>query len=333
MHEKKSYVLDLNSNEYQGFPGLSEVVGDGLTGRKFLLLGATGFVGHYTRVLLEAVGATVVLSTHQSIPQFPPGSLGLANWITLDIADKESTSRGLDSVRPDYVINAARHGFARGESEFPPMWNVNVKGVENLLDALIDHPEATLVHVGSSTEYGPSDKPMAEDHPLNPIGAFGRTKALATGLVEAWAKGFARKAGVVRPFKIYGPGEHSFRLIPSALHAVTHGVPLPLLENSRRDYIHVWDVASSIIRVALIASAKVPILNVGTGVSHSPREVIRLLEEVTGRKVPLVADVIDADPIDATEWYAETSRMQADLAWSPDVGLREGLKSWWETIS
>lgn len=337
-----------------------------MRGSRVLLLGATGFVGHYTSALLHALGAHVIGSTRkstlddesnphlvgrvdgsggggsgergswksdESVAHAGVSAAGVSQWVTVDIADRESVGRALENVAPDIVINSSRHGFARGESGFGPMWSVNLFGVANVLDALASFPGVKCVQVGSSTEYEPSSLPLAEDAPERPVGDFGRTKAAASRLVTTWAMGSGRDAAIVRPFKIYGPGEHSFRFLPALFRALTDGVALPLAENTRRDYVHAWDVASSVIRAATVASPEVPCFSVGTGASHSPHEVVALAEAVTGRRVPIAEGGLEADPIDAPEWRADTSRMEREWGWVPDISLEEGLRSWWQQIS
>ena len=332
MGEDYSDFFGPDVSTYSGFLSLVGAVG-ALSSETALLFGASGFVGRYTGALLSALGVRVVGATSATPEDVAPHS-GINSWVRADLGDSKSLNAALDDVKPDLVINSARHGFARGaEESFEPMWSVNALGVGYLLEALREYPQARIVQVGSSTEYQPSSKPLAENSPKEPVGDFGRSKVAASALVTSWARGFGRKAAIVRPFKIYGPGEHRHRFLPTLFDAVLTGTQVPLAEGTRRDYVHVWDVAGSIVRAALVASDEVPEFSVGTGVSHSPADVVELVESITGKQVAIAPGAMPSDPIDVAEWRADTTAMRQQLGWMPEVSLEEGLHAWWQQIS
>jgi len=65
-----------------------------------------------------------------------------------------------------------------------------------------------------------------------------------------------RQAGVVRPFSIYGPGGQPHKLVPTLLRCAERGEVFPMLADvSRRDLVHVGDVADGCVRAAARRSA------------------------------------------------------------------------------
>lgn len=303
-----------------------------LRGKTALLLGARGFVGHYLSTLLTSVGVRVVGTT--TVPgKVPAPTAGVRHWLSADSTNQDSLKSAFDAARPDMVINLSRHGFPRGDSDFSSMWAANTVGVMNLLNVLSGFPQCTLIQVGSSTEYEPSAGALGAETPIRPVGDFGRTKAAASLLVETWATGHGRPASVVRPFTIYGPGQHSNRFLPVLFRAVEAGKKVSLVGDTRRDYVHAGDVATSILRASLLASEKVPQFAVGTGVSFSPREVVAFVEETVGRKISIARRAKASDPIDVPEWRADSHDLRQRLGWECQVALQDGIEAWWRKIS
>lgn len=348
--QNSSSVLD--PREYTGFEQLRRAVPGGFGAGRVVVFGASGFLGRYVSALLRGLEVAVVATSRRSRDTDQPSLVGqrqgdrsrtfsqgenvadeAIEWSNVDVTDQASVTDALDRFEPTIVINCSREGFARGHFAFHPLWATNTVGTVRILEALTGHPETVFVQVGSSTEYEPSNSPLSPESPVGPLGDFGRTKAVASDLIQTWAMGFGRRATVVQPFKIYGPGEQSFRFLPRVFQSITDGTALHLVENSRRDYVHAWDVAAAIIRACSAASPEVPRFTVGTGVSHSPRDVVSIVESVTGKVVGVLASELKREPIDVPEWRADTSKMEQIWGWAPEVSLEEGLRLWWQTIS
>jgi UDP-glucose 4-epimerase/UDP-arabinose 4-epimerase len=84
-----------------------------------------------------------------------------------------------------------------------------------------------------------------------------------------------------------------------------------------RDYIHVSDLAQAhIVAVeSLLNGGPSNRFNVGTGSGFSVREVVRAVEEVTGKKVPYkVGPRREGDP---AALVADSTRLRQALGWTP----------------
>jgi dTDP-4-dehydrorhamnose reductase len=131
----------------------------------------------------------------------------------LGVSRSELDVRSLDACRHlvtpdvDAVVNAAAWTDVDGaETAEAEAFAVNATGAANLAVATRE-AGARLVHI--STDYvfdGTATTPYHEDSPLNPLGAYGRTKAAAEWAVRAEHPG----PQIVRTAWLYGPGAKSF---------------------------------------------------------------------------------------------------------------------------
>jgi UDP-glucose 4-epimerase len=84
-----------------------------------------------------------------------------------------------------------------------------------------------------------------------------------------------------------------------------------------RDYIHVSDLAQAHILALehLLRGGASNQFNVGTGTGHSVMEVVRAVEDVTGKKVPYVMG--PRRPGDPPALVAGADKLRSVLQWQP----------------
>jgi UDP-glucose 4-epimerase len=94
-----------------------------------------------------------------------------------------------------------------------------------------------------------------------------------------------------------------------------------------RDYIHVLDLAQthSLALQTLLDGHESAFYNVGIGKGYSNREVIDMVESVTGKKVNV--KVVPKRAGDADALYASNEKIKIDLNWEPKYGLTEIIES------
>ncbi len=90
-----------------------------------------------------------------------------------------------------------------------------------------------------------------------------------------------------------------------------------------RDFTYVDDVVEANI---LAATTKIEgeVLNVGGGSRISVNELIKLLEDATGKKADI--EYIEKQKGDVRDTLADTSKISNELNWEPNVKIEEGLK-------
>ena len=125
----------------------------------------------------------------------------------LDITDLNSVKKTIKEHEPDVVINCAAMTDVDGcENNLELAFKVNALGARNLAMAS-EMVDAKFVQI--STDYvfdGTKDSPRVEFDSINPVTAYGRTKALG----EKFAQQFCRKSFVVRTAWLYGAHGKNF---------------------------------------------------------------------------------------------------------------------------
>jgi dTDP-4-dehydrorhamnose reductase len=157
---------------------------------RWLITGCNGMLG---RDLLAALGNRDVIACTRT---------------DLDVTDAEAAQKVIDKARPDVVANcAAWTAVDDAEEHEDAAFAVNAVGAANLARACAKH-SAALVHI--STDYvfdGLAESPYAEDSPLSPRCAYGRTKAAGEWAVQAI---LAERSWIVRTAWLYGAGGPNF---------------------------------------------------------------------------------------------------------------------------
>jgi UDP-glucose 4-epimerase len=218
---------------------------------------------------------------------------------------------------------------------------VNAGGSLALLVAMRDAGVDRIVFSSTAAVYGdPESVPIPETARLHPTNVYGDTK-LAMDLMlagEASARGLAavslRYFNVVGSYR--GQGERhtpETHLIPLALEAAlgrreeiaVFGTDYPTADGTAiRDYIHVEDLARAhLLALDALKPGRHEVYNLGNGSGFSVREVLAVVERVTGAPLPVVERPRRAgDPV---ELVASSDRARVELGWSPTKPTLEAM--------
>lgn len=105
----------------------------------------------------------------------------------LDITSKEAVSTFVNLHNIQLIVNCAGYtNVDRAESDEATALRVNAEAVANLAEAM-HHVDGTLIHVSTDYVFGGNRNniPCTEEEPVNPTGAYGRTKLAGERAAEA----------------------------------------------------------------------------------------------------------------------------------------------------
>jgi UDP-glucose 4-epimerase len=277
---------------------------------RVLVAGGAGYIGSHTaRELLDrGIEVTIFDDFSTGRRELVPGGEAV-EIVEGDLMDKEAVRAAFRKRRFEAVLHFASL-IQVGESYRDPAkyYTHNLDTSLNLLDAMREAGVRNFIFSSSAAVYGvPEVVPIPEDHPLKPINPYGQTKLFVERILEDYGRAYGLRYVSLRYFNAAGadPGgrmgemhDPETHLIPNILlHLLdrapaleVYGTDFPTPDGTAvRDYIHVTDLAAAhaLALEKLLAGGKSLVLNLGTNRGYSVLEVIRKVEEVTGRKVSI----------------------------------------------
>jgi UDP-glucose 4-epimerase len=281
----------------------------GAVARRILLLGGTGFIGINLARRLRAGGHHVIVTGRDGLPIGEAAAFAVAE--------------GLDTVvhLASALIPSSTEAAYREE-------RVRIGEPTERLAAGLAGTGVRLVFLSSGgTIYGVTDRPFArEDDPCAPISWYGRAKLEAEEAIRA-APGLRHL--IARPSNPYGPHQRlggAQGLVSAILGRLSEGRPLPVWGDgsSVRDYLHIDDLADTLAGL-IERGVEGTTINLGSGTGHSLLEVVRTVEQVTGRAVAL--DFQPARAVDVPRLVLDVSRLRA-LGLHRARPLHEGVRDY-----
>ncbi len=275
---------------------------------KVLILGSSGFVG-------KALVAPLLQSGKVSVTGYSSSTLDLTarDWVErlCHVADQETI-----------LIVTARS--RRGEDRFAS-FSEDIAIAANVAECLSKRRVKKCLYFSTLSAYGDAVTNLAitEETSLAPTSLYGIAKVAGESVLRQVAEECAIPLVVLRPCKIYGPGDTSrtygpVRFIESILRerkVCVFGDGTEL-----RDYLFIRDLVQITIRFALGDGCGT--YNVATGQSHSFQEIIACLRRVTRQQFEVIHVARDRPKIDQR---IDPSKLLGAMPGFRFTGLEEGL--------
>ena len=260
----------------------------------------------------------------------------------LDLRNQAAVNAFFAQERPEYVfLAAAKVGGILANSTYPAEFLADNLAVQtNVIDAAYRNGTTKLAFLGSSCIYPKmAPQPMREEYlltgPLEPTNEwYAIAKIAGIKMAQAYRKQYGFNAISLMPTNMYGPGDNfdlnSSHVMPALLRKaheakmngqrelVVWGSGSPM-----REFLHVDDFADATL--FLMKNYDEPeIVNVGTGTDVTIRQLVELLQRVTGFDGELVFD--SSKPDGTPRKLLDVSRLTA-LGWKARIPLEEGVAS------
>lgn len=297
-----------------------------------LVTGAAGFIGSHLAERLVQAGHRVRGVDSFSPFYDPRRKRENAQNLTACGVDILEGDLAADDLRPflegvDAVFHLAAQPGLSAETEPGTFVRNNVRATQRLVDVCTESPRLrALVYASSSSVYG-ADATVAEDGPLAPVSAYGRTKLEAERVIQDTAPTADWDACILRLFSVYGPRERPDKLIPTAIQCALSGEPFPLFrgsEHHRRSFTYVGDAVDGLVAALnRFARCAGEIINLGAPTSVSTMEVLDHVADIT--RQPLCIRRVPARTGDQRQTEACIDKARRLLAVSPSTPLREGI--------
>lgn len=306
------------------------------TGKRVLVTGGAGFIGHRLVGKLVGLGANVVVADDLSkgATRNLEEVSDSIEFTTADLLDANEAARVMKNVEICFHL-AARIGgigyFHKAPAESlrdNSIMNFNIwdaaRGTETKIVCLSSSMVFERAKVFPTSE-------TALETAAPPMSGYGFSKLVAEYIARTYYEQYGVHYLIVRPFNAYGPGEMAgeyvgyAHVIPDIIRKTISGqYPLEILGSGQqtRSYTYVDDLAEAIVYTT--ERYENTNFNIGNGVETSVLELAQRIWKLCGRKEPFQVKHLPSYTYDVQRRVPDVSKILA-TGWRPKVNLDEGL--------
>jgi len=296
---------------------------------KITVLGGGGFIGSsiVDRLLLD--GHDIRVFERPCIEPYRSFSSNeRIEWVSGDLMSIYDINEAI--IGMDAVLHLVSTTLPKNSND-DPIYDVqsNIVATLQLLDAMVAQHVRKIVFISSGgTVYGhPQYLPIDERHPTEPKVSYGITKLTIEKYLQMYQHLHGIKANILRVSNPYGKRqrvETAQGAVGIFLNRALSGKPIDIWGDGSvtRDYIYISDVADAFAR-ALIYDGQKSVFNISTGVGTSLRELINMIENILGWRVP--HSYYAARQFDVPISILDNTEARKELGWQPLISLPVGL--------
>lgn len=249
-------------------------------GKRALITGLAGFTGRYMEQELRIAG--------YEVHGMASGEAGLPGNHEVDLCDADSLVKLVAAIRPNVVVHLAGVAFV-GHGRAEDFYRVNLIGTRNLLEALagVANGLDCVLLASSANVYGNRTEGVLDEETLpDPANDYAVSKLSMEYMARLWQD----KLPIVmtRPFNYTGVGQSESFLLPKIISHFRRKADVIELGNLDvwRDFSDVRAVVAAYRRLLEVRPVGETV-NVCSGKVHSLRDVLGMVETITGHRVEI----------------------------------------------
>ncbi len=309
-----------------------------------LVTGGAGFIGsHLVERLIEKRYFVLCLDNFNDYynPELKENNISrvienpnfkLIRGDILDISILDDIFSGNQHPTPTKIVHLAAMAGVRPSIASPDIYvDVDVKGTVNLLEKAKEYNVEHFIFASSSSVYGLNEKtPFSEDDPVQlQISPYATAKMAAELFCKTYNNLYGIHTTVLRFFTVYGERQRPDMAIRKFTKLIIEDKPIPMFGdgNSERDYTYISDCIDCVLS-AVTNPMDFEIINIGSGKTVSLKNLIKILEKNTGKKVQI--EQHDEQAGDVPKTYADVGKAKRLFGYSPNISLEEGIRRFLE---
>ena len=309
---------------------------------RIFIAGHRGLVGSAIHRGLEARGYTNILTRSRA---------------EVDLLDRAAVLDFFTRERPEFVfLAAAKVGGILANNTYPADFiRDNLEIQNNIIDGAYRNEVSRLLFLGSSCIYPKlAPQPMPESCLLTgPLEPTNRPYALAkiAGIEMCWSynRQYGTRYLAAMPTNLYGPNDNfdlkNSHVLPALIRKTAEAKRAGASEitvwgtgTPRRELLYSDDLADACIFLlsldeerygSLLTEDAPPLINIGTGVDVTIRELAELVAKVLGFEGSLVFD--STKPDGTPRKLMDVERL-SKLGWDYKVPLEQGISLTWDAV-
>ncbi len=229
---------------------------------------------------------------------------------------------------------AARSSYAMHEESPREGARVNVEGFVNVVEQARKDGCETVVYASTSSIYGSQTEPSSESMDVEANTGYEASKLARERYAEYYANHYGMAMAGLRFFSVYqgynGAEEHKGQyaniIAQFAEDISNRESPVIYGDGTQtRDFTHVSDVVSAIVRVA--EEKLTGVYNVGTGEQYDFNTVVDMINNELGTDIePTYVENPISEEIYVHDTLADYSKLQKATGWKPEIDFKDGIR-------
>jgi|TARA_A100001035_G_scaffold277008_1_gene273030 NAD dependent epimerase/dehydratase len=268
--------------------------------KNILVTGSEGFIGsHLVEKLLKLnynVHALVQYNSFNSIGWLKDINKNLQKKIKIsfgDIRDPQFTDKLCKNI--DVIFNlAALISIPYSYVSTKSYVETNIIGTNNILHSALKCRVGQFIQTSTSEVYGtPKTVPIKENDSLNAQSPYAATKIASDQLALSFYSSYGLPVTIIRPFNTFGPRQSLRAIVPTIINQFIDQKNKYLKLGSidtKRDFNFIDDIVNGFIKTINKKNIIGETINIGSGKEFSIREIIKIIEKITKRKLILVKE-------------------------------------------
>lgn len=301
--------------------------------KKILITGGTGFVAsHLVEELCSRGEKGLHITSYRDDGEFVKKFVDPSNIHQINLTDYQATQDLIKEIQPDeiyHLASLANVGDSFEKRKFILEMNSSLQ--LNLLEAIREHASnSKMLHVSTALMYEASNEAINEKSQLGPDNPYALSKLIQDMMVYTFVKSEKLNIVRVRPFNHIGERQTLGFVVADLAAAIAK------VEKGQQDYISVGNLESvrDFSDVKDIVSAYILLMekgqsgevyNVGSGVSHSIKEILDLLISMANKEIRVLVDQDKIRPVDLPYLVCDNEKI-VNLGYTPEHELKETLE-------
>lgn len=296
---------------------------------RIFVTGALGFIGSDLVPYLTEQGY-VVVSGDVHVRDYD-------DYVRVDVTSFEDLYRIFRKEKIDYVIHMAGEvGRMVGEEHPQKMLYTNDIGTLNLVSLCLEF-NSRLVYFSTSEVYGHlfdkckhvKEEDLEKASVFTTTNVYAMSKLFGEALVRHYVENYGLNAVTVRPFMVYGAGEHPSKYrsaLVNFVHSALKGERLTIHRGAERAWCYVSDFISGLhLVIQHPFSGKYEAFNVGSDEYHTMEEVAKMVVDECGGNYKQINIVEPPNKFLSLVKQFSIKKIRS-IGYNPKISLREGIR-------
>ena len=144
--------------------------------------------------------------------------------------------------------------------------NDHFQSIFNLVNFSINLKVKSLIHIGSSDEYGENNSPISESIRESPISPYSLGKIISTHYLQQCFKQELLNTVILRPFLVFGEGQSKNRFLPYLIDNCINDRDFKVTKGDQiRDYLYIKIFNRALIKAFNNPKAYGEVFNIASG--------------------------------------------------------------------